>query len=192
MTLKEITGDIVDAAVKLHKKLGPGLLESVYETILAAELRRRGHTAKCQQDISFDYEGMHFEKCFRLDMLVDDAVVLELKSTEKMSPVYAKQLKTYLVLMDKTVGLVLNFGMNTMTEGIVRMVNNYAEDNRAEPQSRRAGAWHAELNESAPGAEPQINASTPRHGSNNLCGSASQRDASSLNLCGSAALREEN
>jgi len=176
MTLKEITGDIVDAAVKLHKKLGPGLLESVYETILAAELRRRGHTAKCQQDISFDYEGMHFEKCFRLDMLVDDAVVLELKSTEKMSPVYAKQLKTYLVLMGKTVGLVLNFGMNTMTEGIVRMVNNYAEDNRAEPPSRRADVRLAEFGGSGPWVESQIDTSTTQHDSNKLCDSASLRE----------------
>lgn len=131
MELKDITGDVIDAAVKLHKKVGPGLLESVYETILAAELRRRGHKVECQKDISFDYEGMHFDKCFRLDMLVDDAVILELKSTEKMSPVYAKQLKTYLVLAGKTIGLVLNFGMATMVEGVVRMVNGYDAGNHS-------------------------------------------------------------
>ena len=81
-----------------------------------------------QKDISFDYQGIHFENAFRLDMLVDDSVILELKSTEKMAPVYAKQLKTYLVLTGKTIGLVLNFGMTTMKEGICRVANGYHED----------------------------------------------------------------
>lgn len=180
MTLKEITGDIVDAAVKLHKKIGPGLLESVYETILAAELRRRGHEVTCQKDISFDYEGMHFEKCFRLDMIVDNSVILELKSTEKMSPVYAKQLKTYLVLTDKTIGLVLNFGMNTMVEGIVRMVNNYEEGSRVVPQGSRTSEENvrAELQSSrgmVVGARGQVHVDPAIH-FQNLGGSASLRE----------------
>ena len=128
MNLKAITGDVVDAAVQIHKDLGPGLLESVYELILEAELRRRGHRVERQKDISFDYQGIHFENAFRLDMLVDDSVILELKSTEKMAPVYAKQLKTYLVLTGKTIGLVLNFGMTTRKEGICRVANGYHED----------------------------------------------------------------
>ena len=128
MNLKAITGDVVDAAVQIHKDLGPGLLESVYELILEAELRRRGHRVERQKDISCDYQGIHFENAFRLDMLVDDSVILELKSTEKMAPVYAKQLKTYLVLTGKTIGLVLNFGMTTMKEGICRVANGYHED----------------------------------------------------------------
>lgn len=130
MNLKEITGDVVDAAVQIHKTLGPGLLESVYELILEAELKRRGHCVERQKDISFDYQGIHFENAFRLDMLVDDSVILELKSTEKMAPVFAKQLKTYLVLTGKTVGLVLNFGMTTMKEGVCRVANGYQEDPR--------------------------------------------------------------
>ena len=128
MNLKAITGDVVDAAVQIHKTLGPGLLESVYELILEAELKRRGHRVERQKDISFDYQGIHFQNAFRLDMLVDDSVILELKSTEKMASVFAKQLKTYLVLTGKTIGLVLNFGMTTMKEGICRVANGYQED----------------------------------------------------------------
>ena len=130
MNLKEITGDVVDAAVQIHKTLGPGLLESVYELVLEAELKRRGHSVERQKDVSFDYQGMHFDNAFRLDLLVDDSVILELKSTEKMAPVFAKQLKTYLVLTGKTIGLVLNFGMTTMKEGICRVANGYQEDSQ--------------------------------------------------------------
>lgn len=128
--LKAITGDVVDAAVQIHKTFGPGLLESVYELILEAELKRRGHRVERQRDISFDYQGIHFENAFRLDLLVDDSVILELKSTEKMMPVYAKQLKTYLVLTGKTIGLVLNFGMATMKEGVCRVANGYQGDSQ--------------------------------------------------------------
>ena len=118
----------MDAAVQVHKAFGPGLLESVYELILEAELKRRGHSVERQKDVSFDYQGMHFNNAFRLDLLVDDSVILELKSTEKMSSVYAKQLKTYLVLTGKTIGLVLNFGMATMKEGVCRVANGYQDD----------------------------------------------------------------
>lgn len=127
MELKIVSGDVVDSAIKIHRELGPGLLESVYEAVLAAELVKRGHSVERQKAISFDYRGMHFDNAFRMDILVDEGVVLELKSTEKMSPVYAKQLKTYLVLGKKPVGLVLNFGMSTMVDGLVRVVNNYQE-----------------------------------------------------------------
>ena len=120
----------MDAAVQIHKALGPGLLESVYELILEVELKRRGHSVERQRDVSFDYHGMHFNNAFRLDLLVDDSVILELKSTEKMASVYAKQLKTYLVLTGKTFGLVLNFGMATMKEGICRVANGYQEDSQ--------------------------------------------------------------
>ena len=128
--LKAITGDVVDAAVQIHKTFGPGLLESVYELILEAELKRRGHRVERQMDISFDYQGIYFENAFRLDLLVDDSVILELKSTEKMMPGYAKQLKTYLVLTCKSIGLVLNFGMATMKEGVCRVANGYQGDSQ--------------------------------------------------------------
>lgn len=121
----EISGDIVDAAVKLHQRLGPGLLESAYEMILAAELVRRGHRVETQAPVSFDYEGMKFENAFRVDMIVDEQIVVELKATEQKNPVFARQLKTYLVLMNKHIGLLLNFGQMKMVNGIERIVNGY-------------------------------------------------------------------
>ena len=120
-----ISGDIVDAAVKLHQRLGPGLLESAYEMILAAELVRRGHRVETQVPVSFDYEGMKFENAFRVDMIVDEQIVVELKATEQKNPVFARQLKTYLVLMNKHIGLLLNFGQMKMVNGIERIVNGY-------------------------------------------------------------------
>ena len=121
----EISGDIVDAAVKLHQRLGPGLLESAYEMILAAELVRRGHRVETQVPVSFDYEGMKFENAFRVDMIVDEQIVVELKATEQKNPVFARQLKTYFVLMNKHIGLLLNFGQMKMVNGIERIVNGY-------------------------------------------------------------------
>ena len=121
----EISGDIVDAAIKLHQRLGPGLLESAYEMILAAVLTRRGHKVETQVPVSFDYDGMKFENAFRVDMIVDGQVVVELKATEQKNPVFPKQLKTYLVLMNKHLGLLLNFGQAKMVNGIERIVNGY-------------------------------------------------------------------
>ncbi len=125
MTENEISGDVVDAAVKLHQRLGPGLLESAYEMILAAELTRRGHKVERQVSVSFEYEGMSFNDAFRADMLVDGQVVVELKATEQKNPVFPRQLKTYLVLMKKHLGLLLNFGQAKMVSGIERVVNGY-------------------------------------------------------------------
>ena len=121
----EISGDIVDAAIKLHQRLGPGLLESAYEMILAAVLTRRGHKVETQVPVSFDYDGMKFENAFRVDMIVDGQVVVELKATEQKNPVFPKQLKTYLVLMNKHLGLLLSFGQAKMVNGIERIVNGY-------------------------------------------------------------------
>ena len=121
----EISGDIVDAAIKLHQRLGPGLLESAYEMILAAELIRRGHKVERQVPVSFEYDGMKFDDAFRADMIVDGQVVVELKATEQRNPVYPRQLKTYLVLMNKHLGLLLNFGQAKMVNGIERIVNGY-------------------------------------------------------------------
>ena len=121
----EISGDIVDAAIKLHQRLGPGLLESAYEMILAAELTRRGHKVETQVPVSFEYDGMKFDDAFRADMIVDGQIVVELKATEQRNPVFPKQLKTYLVLMNKHLGLLLNFGQAKMVNGIERIVNGY-------------------------------------------------------------------
>ena len=119
-----ITGDILDASVKIHKMFGPGLLESVYERLLAVELTKRGHKVVRQKNISFEYEGEVFENAFCVDMIVDDDIVVELKSTGTMSPVYPKQLRTYLVILGKELGVLVNFGMATIKEGFKRVVND--------------------------------------------------------------------
>jgi len=122
--LDDITGAVVDAAVKIHKELGPGLLESVYEVVLARELERRGFQVERQKPIRFEYDGMVFEEGFRTDLLIETRVVVELKSVENLAPVHSKQLLTYLRLMHLPVGLLINFGAATLKEGLRRIVNN--------------------------------------------------------------------
>jgi iron complex transport system substrate-binding protein len=119
-----LTGEIVDAALKLHRALGPGLLESVYEALLAKELERRGLRAARQTPVSFEYDGLSFQDAFRIDLLVESRVIVELKSVERLAPVHAKQLLTYLRLMDLPVGLLINFGAATLKEGLHRVVNS--------------------------------------------------------------------
>jgi iron complex transport system substrate-binding protein len=123
--IDEITGEIVDAAYKIHVGLGPGLLESVYEAVLARELERRGLRVERQKPISFEYDGLQFDEGFRVDLLVEGRVVVELKSVEKMSVVHPKQVLTYLRLLHLPVGLLINFGAPTLKEGIQRIVNDY-------------------------------------------------------------------
>ncbi len=122
--LDDITGAIVDAALKIHMELGPGLLESVYEVVLARALERRGFRVERQKVIRFEYDGMVFEEGFRTDLLVEGCVVLELKSVEKLAPVHSKQVLSYLRLMHLQVGLLINFGAATLKEGLHRIVNN--------------------------------------------------------------------
>lgn len=154
MEINEITGKIVDACVRIHESLGPGLLESVYEKVLTIELEKRGLKAECQKPLSLTYEGVCVEDAYRIDMLVQDEVLVELKSTNIMHPVYAKQLKTYLVLSKKQVGILANFGMPTMKEGLKRIVNNYvgstpsalsASPREGEGRFARGGAECAEM-----------------------------------------------
>jgi iron complex transport system substrate-binding protein len=121
-----LTGEIVDAALKLHRALGPGLLESVYEALLAKELERRGLRAARQTPISFEYDGLSFRDAFRVDLLVESRVVVELKSVERLAPVHSKQLLTYLRLMNLPVGLLINFGASTLKEGLHRIANSRA------------------------------------------------------------------
>lgn len=124
MELDDITGAIVDAAMKIHIDLGPGLLESVYEMVLAKELQRRGLVVERQKPVTFQYDGILFDEGFRTDLLVEACVVVELKSVEKLTPVHSKQLLTYLRLMNLQVGLLINFGGATLKEGLHRIVNN--------------------------------------------------------------------
>ena len=123
--LNEITGEIVDAAFRLHSRLGPGLLENVYEHVLAQALEARGMKVERQKSITFEFDGIRFEDGLKLDLLVDDCVIVELKSVEKLAPVHAKQLLTYLRVLDLRVGLLLNFGAPTMREGLKRVINSY-------------------------------------------------------------------
>lgn len=122
--LDEITGAIVDAALHIHQDLGPGLLESVYEAVLARALERRGFRVERQKLVRFEYDGMVFDEGFRVDLLVEEQVVVELKSVEKFAPVHSKQLLTYLRLLQLPVGLLINFGAATLKEGLHRVVNH--------------------------------------------------------------------
>ncbi len=119
----DIAEIIVDAAFKVHKSLGPGLFESVYETVMAHEIEGRGLTVERQKVIPINYEGMAFDEGFRADLVVSDKVIVELKSVETLSPVHKKQLLTYLRLADKRLGLLINFGSNLIKDGIARVVN---------------------------------------------------------------------
>ena len=150
--LNRISGDVLDAAVRIHKEFGPGMMESVYEKILAIELANRGHQVECQKPLALTYGGHTFPDAFRVDLLVDGCVIVELKSTTLMAPVYFKQLRTYLVLSRLQVGLLVNFGMNTLKEGFKRIVNNYGAETRAEGAERHVEEMrHAESAESAEG-----------------------------------------
>ena len=118
---------IVDAAYRVHKRLGPGLLESVYEIILAYELSERGLKVKRQVPVAIVYNDMKFDEGFRADIIVEDKVIVELKSVEKVVPVHKKQLLTYLRLADKRLGLLINFGSELIRDGISRVVNGLKE-----------------------------------------------------------------
>ena len=121
--LDDITGAIIDAAVRIHRDLGSGLLESVYELVLAHELRRRGFRVERQRAVRIEYDGLLFEEGFRADLVVEERVVVELKSVESLAPPHSKKLLTYLRLMDLDVGLLINFGSTTLKEGLHRVVN---------------------------------------------------------------------
>ena len=123
MTENEITGQIVDAAYKIHTTLGPGLFESVYESVMAYELEKRGLRVVRQQPIPIIYEGIHLEEGFRADLIVEGLVIVELKSIEAVAAVHKKQVLTYLRLSNKRVGLLINFNVALIKDGITRLVN---------------------------------------------------------------------
>jgi len=127
MTENEIAKQVVDAAFKVHCNIGPGLLESVYEVLLAHELTRRGLKVERQVPVPIIYEGIQFEQGYQLDLLVDDKVIVEVKSIEQIAGVHKKQLLTYLRLKDKCLGLLINFNVELIKEGISRVVNGLQE-----------------------------------------------------------------
>lgn len=114
---------VVDCAVKLHKSLGPGLLETAYEVVLAKQLERAGLSVYRQLPIPIEFDGMRFDEGFRADIIINELVILELKSIEKIHPVHKKQLFTYLKLTGLKLGYLLNFGDELMKNGITRIIN---------------------------------------------------------------------
>ena len=127
MTENEIATQVVDAAYRVHTKFGPGLYEIVYEVTLAYELKKRGLHVVRQQAIPIEYETIKFDEGFRADLIVDDKVILELKSVESVTRAHKKQLLTYLRLADKRLGLLINFGEELIRDGITRIVNGLPE-----------------------------------------------------------------
>jgi GxxExxY protein len=127
MTENEIGKIVVDTALKVHRELGPGLLETVYETILAYELEKQGLHVERQVPVAIDYRGIKFDEAFRADMIIEDKVILELKSVESVNNAHKKQLLTYLRLTGIKLGFLLNFGEGLMKNGITRTVNRLEE-----------------------------------------------------------------
>ena len=125
IAIDELSGLVVDECIRIHRELGPGLLESVYETVLAGALARRGYRVDRQLPVEISYDGLHFPAAFRIDLLVAGMLIVEIKSVERLSNLHAKQLLTYLRLTQRPVGLLLNFSGETMKEGIRRVVNNH-------------------------------------------------------------------
>jgi GxxExxY protein len=124
MTENEISKILVDVFIKVHSQLGPGLLESVYEMAICYELNKRGINHKKQQGINVYYDDIKLDIGFRADIIVEDKIIVELKSIEHILPVHHKTLLTYLKLTDIKLGLLVNFNVNLVKDGIVRIVNN--------------------------------------------------------------------
>ena len=123
MTENEISGIILDRCIHIHRILGPGLLESVYESVLSHDLARKGLTCERQIPIPVSYEGMNLELGFRADLIVEQKILVELKSVETIHPVHKKQVLTYLRLTGLKLGLLINFNVNLVKTGLIRIVN---------------------------------------------------------------------
>ena len=127
MTLNEISQIIVNTAIQVHRGLGPGLLESVYLSVMEYELNKQGQRTAREIPIPVQWQSIRLEAGFRADLIVEEEVIVELKSVEKTAPVHKKQLLTYLRLADKKLGLLLNYGEGLMKDGIIRIVNGLEE-----------------------------------------------------------------
>ena len=125
MEIEEIAREIVDSGYKLHTELGPGLLESVYEIVLAKLLKDRGLSVERQKAVPIVFRGLQFDEGFRADLLVNGTVLVEVKSVEKALPVHGKQVLTYLRLLNLPLGLLVNFGASIFRDGVKRIVNNH-------------------------------------------------------------------
>lgn len=127
MKIDAIAAEIVDSALKIHKELGPGLLESAYEACMQHELVKRGLTVERQKAQPVRYDGLTIDAGYRLDLVVNDEVVIELKSVEQTLPIHQAQLLTYLKLSDKSLGFLINFNVPLIKDGIRRLANHFKE-----------------------------------------------------------------
>lgn len=123
--LDALSHGIIGAAIEVHRTLGPGLLESAYEACLAYELENRGYALERQRPLAVKYGELHIDCGYRLDMLVNDAVVVELKSVQSLEPIHEAQLLTYLKLSERKLGLLINFNVKVLRQGVKRIVLNY-------------------------------------------------------------------
>ena len=123
--LEHLASRVIDCGYHLHRDLGPGLLESAYETLMAEMLRQAGFGIERQVTVPLRYNGVVVDNAFKLDLLVEGRLIVELKSVEKLVPVHGKQFLTYLRLMHLPLGLLMNFGQGTFKDGIRRIANNY-------------------------------------------------------------------
>ena len=123
--IDEVSGDVLDVSFRIHRDLGSGLLESLYEVVLAAKLQKMGYSVVRQEPIDISFEGLHFHAAFRMDLLVDGRLLVEIKSVERLNAAHGKQLLTYLRLMKQPVGLLINFGGATLKEGVRRIVKGH-------------------------------------------------------------------
>ena len=121
--LEQIAKDVVDASMQIHMALGPGLLESVYTVILQKKLQDRGYQVELEKPVALIFEGIEFEMGFRADLVIDDSFIVELKSVERIAPVHAKQLLTYLRITGFRLGLLINLGEALLKDGIKRIAN---------------------------------------------------------------------
>jgi len=128
ITLDEITGIIIETSIKIQNELGTGLYESVYQRVLPAALARRGLKVEVERSVPFEFEGMWFDQGFKADLVVEDRVLVEMKSAERLHPAHHRQTLTYLRLLDLRVGLLINFAAYPLKNGIHRIVNQYVPD----------------------------------------------------------------
>jgi GxxExxY protein len=128
MKENEIAAVAVDAAYRLHTGLGPGIFEIVYEVTLAHELRKHGYSVERQVPVPITWDGIRFDEGFRADLIIDNCVIVEVKSIAALEPVHSKQVLTYLRLMDKRLGLLINFGDHLIKHGIKRIANGMPEE----------------------------------------------------------------
>lgn len=138
--LEECARLTVDCGLQIHRELGPGLLESVYEAVLQASLIQAGLAVERQKLIDIEYRGMRLREGFRADLLVESSLLIEVKSVERFAPVHGKQLLTYLRLTGQPLGLLMNFGAPTFREGLKRVVNNHLDIASSTLRVNRPGA----------------------------------------------------